>query len=232
MSTEEYTFKITERSARAVWLELDTYKTLKKVSVKIHFLSYYLLSPTPGSPNLPTNLQWLNQSVLLSRFDHYTLDEQQAGKSFETFSILLSLVLFAIIVLSLLGNFVSLFYHLIDYFQILFMLSFLQIDYSPGLNYFLYGFRYSHYLFFPQIFRPQEIKEYSETPGKFGIIVPDADFLSNTGHDFLIIFVCMGVVMAVKLADFLLTSSIKNNKVSNDPSDNPSSQKHSISIKN
>ncbi len=73
-SAEEYTFKITERSARAVWLELDTFKTLKKVSVKVHFLSYYLLSPIPGQPSLSTNLQFLNQSVLLSRFDHYTID--------------------------------------------------------------------------------------------------------------------------------------------------------------
>jgi hypothetical protein len=47
--------------------------------------------------------------------------------------------------------------------------------------------------------------------------VPDADFLSNTGHDFLIIFVCVGVVMVVKLVDFVMSTRIKNNKVSNDP---------------
>lgn len=48
--------------------------------------------------------------------------------------------------------------------------------------------------------------------------MPDADFLTNTGHDFLIIFVCMGIVVIVKVVDYLLSRHIRNNKVSNDPS--------------
>ena len=41
---------------------------------------------------------------------------------------------------------------MVDYYQILFILLFLNADYPPNLNYFFNGFRYAHYLFLPQIF--------------------------------------------------------------------------------
>lgn len=47
--------------------------------------------------------------------------------------------------------------------------------------------------------------------------MPDADFLTNTGHDFLIIFVVIGVILVVKGVDYVVTGYVKNNKVWNDP---------------
>ena len=43
----------------------------------------------------------------------------------------------------------------------------------------------------------------------------DADFLNNTGHAFFLIFISIGIVGFAKLADFLLSGKIKNNKVTN-----------------
>lgn len=82
----------------------------------------------------------------------------------------------------------------------MFMVLFLSIDYPPQLNHFLYGFRYSHFLFLPQIFRKDPEEEYSsETPDKFGVVVPDVHFVKNTGHDFIIIFVAIGLLILCKL---------------------------------
>lgn len=47
--------------------------------------------------------------------------------------------------------------------------------------------------------------------------MPNADFLSNTGPDFIIIFCGIGLIIFAKFFDFLLSGSIKNNKVVNDP---------------
>ena len=47
--------------------------------------------------------------------------------------------------------------------------------------------------------------------------MPDADFLSNTGPDFIIILCSLGLIVFAKFFDFLISGSIKNNKVVNDP---------------
>ncbi len=57
--------------------------------------------------------------------------------------------------------------------------------------------------------------------------MPDADFLSNTGPDFIIILCSVGLIIFAKFFDFLLSGSIKNNKVVNDPT---SSNADKISI--
>ena len=85
------------------------------------------------------------------------------------------------------------------------MILFLTIDYPPPLNHFLYGFRYSHYLFLPQIFRGGPSSDYSSaTPDKFGVIVPDVHFLNNAGPAIIVISVSVGVLIFSKLLHLLL----------------------------
>ncbi len=100
------------------------------------------------------------------------------------------------------------------------MMMFLSIDFPPVLNRFLHGFRFSHYLFFPQIFNQEEKKyQYTqETPGQFGVVVADVGFLKNTGHDFLLIFGFIALVILIKIIDSI-TNFIKkrSNKVYNEP---------------
>ena len=106
---------------------------------------------------------------------------------------------------NLVFNTVYMMYPMIDFYQLLFLLLFLNIDYPPILNYFLYGFRYSHYLFLPQIFSSAEPTAISaKIPQKFGIVVPDANFLTNTGHDFLIMFVVVSIFGGLKLIDVIV----------------------------
>lgn len=96
-------------------------------------------------------------------------------------------------------------YAIIDYYQLLFMVLFLSIDFPPQLNHFLYGFRYSHYLFLPQIFRGSAENTYTtSTPDQFGVIVPDVNFIDNTGHDFIIIFVTVAVLVLSKMMELLI----------------------------
>lgn len=45
--------------------------------------------------------------------------------------------------------------------------------------------------------------------------MPDAYFLTNTGHDFLIMFVVVGVFSLLKLADFVGDCIGKSNKIKN-----------------
>lgn len=107
-------------------------------------------------------------------------------------------------------------YLIVDYYQLLFMVLFLSIDYPPHLNHFLYGFRYSHYLFLPQIFRTSPSREYSSyTPDKFGVVVPDVYFLNNTGQTFMIIGSALGILLLSKLVEVCIRKfqDCKNNKV-------------------
>jgi len=90
-------------------------------------------------------------------------------------------------------------YLILDYYQLLFMILFLAVDYPPHLNHFLYGFRITHYLFLPQIFRGDSTNDYSSnTPDKFGVIVPDVYFLNNAGPALIVIGVGIGVLLACK----------------------------------
>lgn len=107
-------------------------------------------------------------------------------------------------------------YTTIDNYQLLFMILFLSIDYPPPLNHFLYGFRYSHYLFLPQIFRNNPAEDYTtSTPDKFGVVVPDVSFLRNTGHDFIIIIASLSVLLLCKITEiiFIKISQCRKNKV-------------------
>lgn len=90
-------------------------------------------------------------------------------------------------------------YLIVDCYQLFFMLLFLSVDYPPPLNHFLYGFRYSHYLFLPQVFRGTPEQEYSSsTPDKFGVVVPDVYFLNNAGPSFIIIGITLAVLAGSK----------------------------------
>jgi hypothetical protein len=112
----------------------------------------------------------------------------------------MSIIMMIVFLLDLVLNSGHLSYIIIDYYQLLFMILFLSIDYPPNLNYFLYGFMYSHYLFLPQIFRTSPSSSYSSrTPDKFGVVVPDVYFLNNTGQNFIVIGVALGVLILCKL---------------------------------
>lgn len=90
-------------------------------------------------------------------------------------------------------------YLIIDSYQLLFMVLFLAVDYPPHLNHFLFGFRVTHYLFLPQIFRGSPTSDYSSnTPEKFGVIVPDVYFLNNAGPALTIIATASTVLLLVK----------------------------------
>jgi hypothetical protein len=110
-------------------------------------------------------------------------------------------------------------YPMLDYYQLLFILLFLDVDYPPTINNFLHGFRYAHLLFLPQIFHTPSTQTSSmnvqEVPTQFGILVRDVSFLNNTGHDFLVLFVVVGLLAVFKVIDLLIHCRIKSNKITN-----------------
>ena len=94
---------------------------------------------------------------------------------------------------------------IIDYYQLLFMVLFLAVDYPPHLNHFLYGFRIMHYLFLPQIFRGTPDNDYSSnTPDKFGVIVPDVYFLNNAGPALIVIGTASAILLVCKALQVLV----------------------------
>ena len=131
----------------------------------------------------------------------------------------MSSIMLSLFCLDLVLNSGHLSYLVIDYYQFLFMILFLSIDYPPPLNHFLYGFRYSHYLFLPQIFRGDPASDYSSsTPDKFGVIVPDVHFLNNAGPALIVISVSIGILICTKLLHLLLdkVQNCRNNRVIDD----------------
>lgn len=136
------------------------------------------------------------------------------GEGLQSYAEICSLVLLGLFAVNLGFNAGHLSYSSIDYFQLLFMVLFLSVDYPPHLNRFLYGFRYSHYLFLPQIFRPSPQQDYSSaSPDKFGVVVPDVAFLKNTGNDFLVLLGALGVLVACKIAEAVGMRVRRNNRV-------------------
>ena len=128
----------------------------------------------------------------------------------------MSIIMLCIFAIDVVLNSGYLSYLIIDYYQMLFMILFLNIDYPPHLNHFLYGFRYSHYLFLPQIFRGNPNSEYSSvTPDKFGVIVPDVHFLNNAGPSFLIIITATSILIFSKILQLFLArlSRCRDNKI-------------------
>lgn len=103
-------------------------------------------------------------------------------------------------------------YSMMDYYQLLYLLLFLNVDYSPALNSLLNGFRYAHLLFLPQIFdtgTPSTLD--TSISDKFGILLSDSDFLTNTGHYFLVLFVLIALFYSLKLIVFVCRRIAKNN---------------------
>ena len=49
------------------------------------------------------------------------------------------------------------------------------------------------------------------------MVVQDVNFLKNTGHDFLIIFAAVGVLLLAKTIDSIIICKLKANRVSNEP---------------
>lgn len=93
-----------------------------------------------------------NASTILYGYDRYSAEEISQGIGFENYAKIISCIMCILFLINLVFNTGYLMYSMVDFYQLLFLLLFLSIDYPPILNYFLYGFRYAHYLFLPQIF--------------------------------------------------------------------------------
>lgn len=116
------------------------------------------------------------------------------------FGMAMSVIMLALFVLDLILNRGYLSYNIIDYYQLLFLVLFLSIDFPPPLNHFLYGFRYSHYLFLPSLLTTSPTQEYtSATPDQFGVVVPDVMFIKNASPSFIVIAACLGVLVIGKM---------------------------------
>lgn len=113
------------------------------------------------------------------------------SRPLEYYSLAISLVMVVMLLVNFVFNNVYLAYPMIDFLQLLFILLFVAMEYPPNLNYFLYGFRFAHYLFLPSIFNVTTPLQ--DGPGKFGTIVADVNFLRNTGHSFLLLFIVLGL---------------------------------------
>jgi hypothetical protein len=101
-------------------------------------------------------------------------------------------------------------YPLTDCLQLLFLILFCNIDFSPNLNHFLFGLRYLHFLYLPQIFA---ISSQTSTtllkvsPNKFGTVMTDITFLGNTGPAFILLFSFFGILLVCKIADLIVIKS-------------------------
>ena len=114
-------------------------------------------------------------------------------------------------------------YQMIDLYQILFLVLFVNTDFPPALNGLLYGFTYAHSLFLPQIFASQSTNTAAnKISNKFGFIVGDLNFLRNTSHYLLITIVAVVIFSVLKIfvllyQRFAIRHDQKSNKISNLP---------------
>ena len=196
LATNHISYEVSVINLNAIWLKLALNTSVKNALFTATFSNYYLL----GEP-----LQNLLFQAHIDSFDLYSSEEERKGKHFQKYSEIMSLIMLVLLGLGLFLNSGHLSYQILDYYQLLFMTLFLSIDYPPPLNHFLFGFRYSHYLFLPQIFRPtNSASDYSSaTPDKFGVIVPDVHFLNNAGPAFIVIAVATSILILSKLLQVL-----------------------------
>ena len=186
---------------------LSINESLRAATIKVDFSDYYIFAKP---------LQALSYSLMVTEFDYYSAEESANAKAFETFAEIMSIVMVFFFAVNLFLNSGHLSYSIIDYYQLLFMVLFLSIDFPPQLNNFLYGFRYSHFFFLPQIFRGSAENRYTTaTPDEFGVIVPDVNFINNTGQDFIIIFITVAILVLCKLLElcFVRFKCFRSNKV-------------------
>ena len=137
-------FSISGRNLDAIWIQMSINESLRQASLSFMLSDYYIFEYP---------LQSLSYDLIVSSFDFYQLSERTNADSFQKIGEVMSIIMILLFILNLSLNSGHLSYGIIDYYQLLFMVLFLSIDFTPQLNYFLYGFRYSHFLFLPQIFR-------------------------------------------------------------------------------
>ena len=152
-------------------------------------------------------LQNLNSSYMLSQYDLYDEQNPSALDSLESLGKSICIIVTIGFLAALLFNLGCVLYRLIDCLQLLFLLLFCNVDFSPPLNHFLFGLRYLHFLYLPQIFANSEGVQSNLlrlSPDKFGSLLTDITFLGNTGPAFIVLFAFLGVLILCKLADLWL----------------------------
>lgn len=121
------------------------------------------------------------------------------------------------LLLALVFNIGAALYPIFDCLQLLFLLLFCNIDFAPLLNHFLFGMRYMHFLYLPQIFAQGNSNSHllKLSPEKFGAALTDISFLGNVGPAFIIIF-CFAVILIVgKLLHYILGRSKVRDELDN-----------------
>jgi hypothetical protein len=151
-------------------------------------------------------LQNLNSSYLLTQYDLYNDQNLSVLDSVESLGKAICVTVTLAFLAALLFNIGCALYQLLDCLQLMFLLLFCNVDFSPALNHFLFGLRYLQFLYLPQIFASDSVqsKLLRLSPNKFGSLLSDITFLGNTGPAFIIVFTFAGLLILCKLADMCI----------------------------
>jgi proprotein convertase subtilisin/kexin type 5 len=151
-------------------------------------------------------LQNLYSTYMLNQYDLYDIPD--GLDALEAFGKAICIITTLAFLAALLFNVGCVLYPLINCLQFLFLVLFCNVDFSPNLNHFLFGLRYLHFLYLPQIFSTQSSTSQSQllrlSPNKFGSLLTDITFLGNTGPAFILLFIFIGVLLVCKLIDLLM----------------------------
>lgn len=90
------------------------------------------------------------------------------------------------------------------YFQLLFLLSVLEVQYPPNLWLFLQGFKDMHFYFVGNWFLPESnLNAVSTASPKIKAIFIDSNFIRICGHVFCFVFILLAVFIILLMGKFI-----------------------------
>lgn len=155
-------------------------------------------------------LQVPDYKCLLPVYEAYP-DEFEVSDNFRTlglvvvvFLLLLALVLFAF-------NWYAKIYESMHYFQLVFLLSVLEVQYPPNLWLFLQGFKNMHFYFIGNWFLPESnLNAVSAATPKIKAVFIDSNFVRICGHTFCLVFILSGIFLLLFLGKLIKKHSNPN----------------------
>lgn len=174
----------------------------RQISVKLP--AYYVISAVNSYP-----LQTPNTTVSIPTYMAYEYSTIYQGQIARQFGQGMSGFILLLSVFYIFKNRVSYLYILWDTVQILFLLLFLDIQYPPALNQFLFGLSNTMFLNFPSFFTTSSQRTVSDL--SFYAYSYDNSFIRNAGPSITWLIAIIALYILLKICELIIK---KNQKVS------------------
>lgn len=155
-------------------------------------------------------LQAPDYKCLLPAYEAYP-DEYEVSDNFRTLGLVMVVFLLLLAGVLFTFNWYAKIYESMHYFQLVFLLSVLEVQYPPNLWLFLQGFKNMHFYFIGNWFLPESnLNAVSSASPKIKAIFIDSNFIRICGHTFCLVFILSAIFLVLFLGKFIKKHSNLN----------------------